>query len=68
MLGVDSRKDSAFLMLSGRLSPPHEPGAELLSAFISKGEGPTTLIETVRKILLARINPEQLPLSLSAGI
>lgn len=34
-------------MLSGRLEPPSEPGAELLTRFISKGEGADILLQAV---------------------
>lgn len=37
-----------ILMLSGRIDPPDEPGSELLSAFISKGESVDLLLKTLR--------------------
>lgn len=34
-------------MVSGRLEPPTEPGAELLARFISKGQGADVLLQAV---------------------
>jgi CheY-like chemotaxis protein len=34
-------------MVSGRIEPPNEPGAELLARFISKGEGADILLQTL---------------------
>ena len=40
-----------ILMLSGRLEPPTEAGVEFLTGFISKGEGPSTLVESLNSLL-----------------
>jgi len=37
-------------MVSGRLEPPREPGAELLARFISKGEGADVLLQVVHDL------------------
>jgi CheY-like chemotaxis protein len=38
------------VMLSGRLEPPAEPGTELLTCFVSKGQGPVTLLEVLNSL------------------
>jgi two-component system aerobic respiration control sensor histidine kinase ArcB len=52
-LSIELRRHGHYepiIMLSGRLDLPDEPGAELLSEFISKGQGPEALLHTLTRL------------------